>query len=78
MALVVLVSGFSLFASAQGTNVGSANSPVAEKVILPKSVPDPIEPFNRVMWGFNKAVMTDVVKPTSRVYRFVIAKSVRT
>jgi ABC-type transporter lipoprotein component MlaA len=78
MAFVVLVLGFSLFARAQGTNVGSANLPVAEKVVLPKSVPDPIEPFNRVMWGFNKAVMTDVVKPTSRVYRFVVVKPVRT
>ena len=77
-ALVVLVLGFSLFAHAQGTNVVSADSPVTEKVILPKSVPDPIEPFNRVMWGFNKAVMTDVVKPTSRVYRFVVVKPVRT
>ena len=46
-------------------------------VILPESVPDPIEPFNRVMWGFNKALMTDVVKPTSRVYRFVVVKPVR-
>jgi len=47
-------------------------------VILPKSVPDPIEPFNRVMWGFNKAVMTGVIKPTSRVYRFVVVKPART
>jgi len=31
LALVVLVSGFSLFARAQGTNVVSANLPVAEK-----------------------------------------------
>jgi len=58
--------------------MGLTNSPVVEKVVLPKSVPDPIEPFNRVMWGFNKAVMTGVVKPTSRVYRFVIVKPVRT
>jgi ABC-type transporter lipoprotein component MlaA/pimeloyl-ACP methyl ester carboxylesterase len=78
IALVLLVLGFSLFARAQGTNNGFTNSPGAEKVILPKSVPDPIEPFNRVMWGFNKAVMTDVVKPTSRVYRFVVVKPVRT
>jgi phospholipid-binding lipoprotein MlaA len=77
-ALVVLVLGLSIFARAQGTNVVSVDSPVTEKVILPKSVPDPIEPFNRVMWGFNKAVMTDVVKPTSRVYRFVVVKPVRT
>ena len=47
-------------------------------MVLPKSVPDPIEPFNRVMWGFNKTLMTDVIKPTSRVYRFVIVKPVRT
>ena len=47
-------------------------------VVLPPSVPDPIEPFNRVMWGFNKAVMSDVIKPTSRVYRFVVIKPIRT
>ena len=50
----------------------------AETVVLPKSVPDPIEPLNRVVWAFNKALMTDVIKPTSRVYRFVVVKSVRT
>ena len=50
----------------------------AETVVLPKSVPDPFEPFNRVMWGFNKGLMTDVIKPTSRVYRFVVVKPVRT
>jgi ABC-type transporter lipoprotein component MlaA len=50
----------------------------AEIVVLPKSVPDPIEPFNRVMWGFNKALMTSVIKPSSRVYRFVVVKPVRT
>ena len=30
------------------------------------------------MWGFNKGLMTGVIKPTSRVYRFVVAKPVRT
>jgi ABC-type transporter lipoprotein component MlaA/pimeloyl-ACP methyl ester carboxylesterase len=77
-ALVALVLGGSLSVRAQVTNVGLTNAPAAEKVVLPKSVPDPIEPFNRVMWGFNKAVMTAVIKPTSRVYRFVIVKPVRT
>jgi ABC-type transporter lipoprotein component MlaA/pimeloyl-ACP methyl ester carboxylesterase len=47
-------------------------------VVLPKSVPDPIEPVNRALWAFNKGLMTDVVKPTSRVYRFVVVKPVRT
>jgi ABC-type transporter lipoprotein component MlaA len=49
----------------------------AESVILPKSVPDPIEPFNRVMWAFNQGLMTHFVKPTSRVYRFVVIKPIR-
>ena len=53
------------------------NAP-AETVVLPASVPDPIEPFNRVMWSFNKGVMTGVIKPTSKVYRGVTPKPVRT
>ena len=30
------------------------------------------------MWGFNKGLMTGIIKPTSRVYRFVVVKPVRT
>ena len=52
--------------------------PPADRVVLPASVPDPIEPFNRVMWGFNEGVLIGVIEPTSRVYRFVIVKPVRT
>ena len=51
---------------------------MAQSVILPKSVPDPIEPVNRVMWAFNKELLTGVIKPTSRVYRFIVVKPVRT
>ena len=76
--LVLLTWGFLLSARAQAPLITFSNAPLEEKVVLPQSVPDPIEPFNRVMWGFNKAVMTGVVKPTSRVYRFVIVKPVRT
>jgi len=50
----------------------------AETVVLPSSVPDPIEPFNRVMWEFNKDALKLVVKPTSKVYRFVVRKPLRT
>jgi ABC-type transporter lipoprotein component MlaA/pimeloyl-ACP methyl ester carboxylesterase len=77
-ALVVLSFYLSLFAYAQGSAVDSTNSLGAENVVLPKSVPDPIEPFNRVMWDFNVGLMTDVIKPTSRVYRFIVVKPVRT
>ena len=51
---------------------------VRERVVLPPSVPDPIEPLNRVFWGFNRGVLTAVIKPTSVVYRLVVVKPVRT
>ena len=63
------------------TNASQASSPhelAAEAVVLPKSVPDPLEPLNRVMWAFNKGLMTDAIKPTGKVYRFVVVKPVRT
>jgi ABC-type transporter lipoprotein component MlaA len=58
--------------------MGVPQPSAAQTVVLPKSVPDPIEPFNRAMWAFNKGLMTDLIKPTSRVYRFVVVKPVRT
>ena len=77
-ALVVLSLCLSPFAHGQEPAVGFTKPPAAETVVLPKSVPDPIEPLNRVMWAFNKGLMTGVIKPTSRVYRFVVVKPVRT
>ena len=78
MALLTLALCLAPFAHGQPPVAGSTNLPPPETVILPASVPDPIEPFNRVVWSFNKAVMTGVVKPTSKVYRFVVVKPVRT
>ncbi len=46
--------------------------------MLPKSVPDPIEPFNRIVYAFNKGLMTGAVKPTAKVYRLIVVKPVRT
>jgi ABC-type transporter lipoprotein component MlaA len=77
-ALFTLPLWFATFAKGQGLPANSTNLPPAEAVVLPKSVPDPLEPINRVMWEFNKALMTGVVKPTSRVYRAVVVKPVRT
>jgi len=77
-ALVALSLCCSLISRGQESSAED-NQPVAvQSVVLPKSVPDPIEPFNRVMWNFNVGLMTDVIKPTSRVYRFVVVKPVRT
>jgi ABC-type transporter lipoprotein component MlaA len=50
----------------------------AEIVVLPESVPDPVEALNRLVYSFNKGLMTGVVKPTARVYRSVVVKPVRT
>ncbi len=78
LALVIFSLCLSQFAHAQGRTVGGTNSPATKTVVLPKSVPDPIEPFNRAMWDFNVGLMTDVIKPTSKVYRFIVVKPVRT
>jgi ABC-type transporter lipoprotein component MlaA/pimeloyl-ACP methyl ester carboxylesterase len=58
--------------------VAATNSPAANMVVLPQSVPDPFEPLNRAMWAFNKGFLTDVIKPSSRVYRFLVVRPVRT
>jgi ABC-type transporter lipoprotein component MlaA/pimeloyl-ACP methyl ester carboxylesterase len=49
-----------------------------ERVVLPESVPDPLEPLNRMVWAFNKGVLSGVVRPTAEVYRLVVVKPVRT
>lgn len=67
---------FSLSLCAYGQQAFTATTP--ETVVLPESVPDPLEPFNRVMWGFNKGVMSGVIKPTSKAYRFAVPKPART
>jgi ABC-type transporter lipoprotein component MlaA/pimeloyl-ACP methyl ester carboxylesterase len=72
--LALAVLSLCLWPSARGQQPATA----AQIVVLPKSVPDPIEPVNRVMWAFNKELMTGVIKPTSRVYRSIVVKPVRT
>jgi ABC-type transporter lipoprotein component MlaA len=61
-----------------GNTLALAQSPTnGNVIILPPSVPDPIEPVNRVIWGFNKGVLTDVVKPSSKAYRAAVPKPAR-
>ena len=76
--VIILAFCLSQIGYGQVSAIETAKPSSVETVVLPKSVPDPLEPFNRVMWGFNKALMTGVVRPTSRVYRFVVVKPVRT
>src|ERR1700722_11545063 len=49
-----------------------------DSIVLPSKFRDPIEPFNRAIWGFNKGLATSVVRPFSRGYRRVVVKPVRT
>jgi ABC-type transporter lipoprotein component MlaA len=76
--LVILSLCLSPFARGQQPASGVAASPTGQTVVLPKSVPDPIEPFNRAMWSFNKGLLEGVVQPTARVYRTVVIKPIRT
>ncbi len=46
-------------------------------IVLPPPLSDPIEPFNRAVWSFNKELMKSVIKPASTGYRFVVPKPVR-
>jgi ABC-type transporter lipoprotein component MlaA len=78
LASAILLLCGTFFVRGQGPTAGLTNVQAAYTVVLPKSVPDPFEPFNRVMWGFNKGLMTEVVKPTSWVYRLIVVKPVRT
>ena len=76
--LVVLWLCLAPLAHGQQPAGGFTNAPTAETFALPRSVPDPLEPLNRMVWSFNKTLMTGVIKPTSKVYRFVVVKPVRT
>jgi len=78
LALLALALCLPMIARGQAPVAGFTKPAPAETVVLPKSVPDPFEPLNRAMWAFNKGLMTDVIKPTSKVYRFVVVKPVRT
>jgi ABC-type transporter lipoprotein component MlaA/pimeloyl-ACP methyl ester carboxylesterase len=55
-----------------------SQSPGEDAIVLPSGFHDPIEPFNRDIWAFNKGLMTSVIRPASRGYRRVVVKPVRT
>ena len=87
LALIVVLGWSFLASSLAQTPPAAPNEPTrkttlheasAESVVLPKSVPDPLEPVNRVVYSINKGIMTGVVKPTAKVYRLIVIKPVRT
>ena len=86
--LVLAVFGFLVFESAfaqdgvpNATNglPGTVSPSLAkDDIVLPAVFNDPLEPFNRAMWGFNKGFLTWMAGPTSKVYRRAVIKPVRT
>src|SRR5882724_938849 len=86
--LVLAVFGFLVFESAfaqysvpnatNGQPGFVSQSLPGDGIVLPAVFNDPLEPFNRAMWGFNKGFLTWVVRPTSKVYRRAVIKPVRT
>src|SRR5260221_8399331 len=55
-----------------------SQSLAGDGIVLPAVFNDPIEPFNRAMWGFNKGFLTWVARPPSKDYRRVVLKTMRT
>lgn len=77
LALAFCWAGAALAQLPQTDATNSIRASCAEAVVLPASVPDPLEPVNRAIWGFNKGMMIGVVQPTSKVYRRIVIKPVR-
>src|SRR5665213_2312457 len=75
---LILLVCLSQLAHGQNPLVAIASNPPPQMVILPASVPDPLEPENRIVWEFNKGLLSGVIKPTSRVYRHIVVRPVRT
>lgn len=69
---------------AQPASFASTNEPpqtnslaAARTIVLPPPLSDPIEPVNRAIWSFNKGLLTSLVRPASKGYRFVVPKPLR-
>jgi ABC-type transporter lipoprotein component MlaA/pimeloyl-ACP methyl ester carboxylesterase len=55
----------------------ATNAPSAQNsIVLPQPLADPIEPFNRAVWSFNKELIT-IVRPPAKAYRMVVPRPVR-
>jgi ABC-type transporter lipoprotein component MlaA/pimeloyl-ACP methyl ester carboxylesterase len=67
---------FTAFSQSQPAPLALSTNTVG-RIALPASVPDPLEPMNRVLWSFNKGLLKGVIQPTARVYRAIVIKPIR-
>src|SRR3954451_16800123 len=82
LAVGFIISALALGTALISTSLAQIGPPIAREagtdtITLPASVPDPLEPFNRLVYGFNKVLMTDAVMPTTRIYRSIVIKPAR-
>ena len=56
---------------------GPGASAFHREPLPPPNFPDPIEPVNRGLWGFNHALIVGIADPIGRVYRVVIPRFIR-
>jgi phospholipid-binding lipoprotein MlaA len=59
-------------------NMSVENNTGAEKFAEEKTVPDPLEPWNRLVFTFNDRLYFWVMKPAAKGYNAVIPEAVRT
>lgn len=66
---------FAMLSSCTAPSTNHAQVPRDE--LMPESLSDPIEPFNRGMWEFNRGLMHSLLHPLSTGYRAVVPEPAR-
>ncbi|MGD9638131.1 MAG: VacJ family lipoprotein [Alphaproteobacteria bacterium] len=75
--LVVLLMACTLTSGCAIKNQEHLSDSMSMEVAKPFDVNDPIEPFNRFMFGFNMFVDRIAIEPIARGYRFAVPKPAR-
>ena len=69
------VLAFAMFSSCTAPSTNQAQVP--RDALMPESLSDPIEPFNRGVWGFNRGLMHGFLHPLSAGYRALVPAPAR-
>ena len=69
------VLAFAMLSSCTAPSVNHAQVPRDE--LMPESLSDPIEPFNRSVWEFNRGLMHSLLHPLSTGYRALVPAPAR-
>jgi phospholipid-binding lipoprotein MlaA len=65
-------------AAAPDSGDASVAAATERAVVLPEPIGDPLEPINRGLWIVNRKLMSGVIQPTSKAYRVMVPKPLRT